>query len=335
MVTLPDVASIDLQTEIRWFMRPYLLDFLIEAHAAYSLRAQTLFLAVNLLDRYCSTRVVYKRHYQLLGCAALLVAAKYGDRKDRVPTLRDLQSLCCATYDPTMFQQIEWHLLQTIDWVVGHPTVDAFLMIATAEDDEYDPELEHMALYIAEMALFNRQYVSVRPSIMARTTLVMAAHILGRPYIHSTRWAAEYDESLAYSLSRSMQQQQPSLTLSRKYASPKFSSVAVTLETFLAQVAAAEAAALAARTALEQPAMAATQMAPPPIVREAPQTPQKGAPQIPLGAFTPPITPDHDGQPNPVVAPVVSYASQLPITPSSIEACQAVPATRDPRYNVW
>ena len=63
-------------------MRPYLVDFLIEAHAAFQLLPETLFLAVNLLDRYCSKRVVYKRHYQLVGCAALLIAAKYGDRKE-------------------------------------------------------------------------------------------------------------------------------------------------------------------------------------------------------------------------------------------------------------
>jgi hypothetical protein len=69
-------------------MRPYLLDFLIEAHQYFQLLPETLFLTINLLDRYCSRRVVYKRHYQLVGCASLPIAAKYGDRKDRVPTTR-------------------------------------------------------------------------------------------------------------------------------------------------------------------------------------------------------------------------------------------------------
>lgn len=313
VVTLPDVTSIDLQTEIRWFMRPYLLDFLIEAHAAYRLRTSTLFLAVNLLDRYCSTRVVYKRHYQLLGCAALLVAAKFGDRKDRVPSLGDLQSLCCATYDVTMFQQIEWHLLQTIDWVVGHPTVDTFLLMATA-DAEYDPELENMALYISEMAMFHRQFVQVLPSVMARTTLVMAIMILGRQYAYQTHWAAEYDEALLYSLSRSLQQ--PSLALSRKYASPKYSSVAVTLERFMAH----QAAMAAAQAAAEQPATASVpvHLTPAQAVSEAPQTPQKGVPMGHLGVLTPPITPENGGQPAgpPGMGPTVtSYAR--PATPAS------------------
>src|SRR5437016_117339 len=45
--TMPDVDSIDIQTEIQWFMRPYLLDFLVEAHSAFQLLPETLFLTVN------------------------------------------------------------------------------------------------------------------------------------------------------------------------------------------------------------------------------------------------------------------------------------------------
>src|ERR1700712_2180807 len=119
-------------------MRPYLLDFLIEAHAAFQLLPDTFFLAINLLDRYCSRRVVYRRHYQLVACAALLIAAKYGDKKERVPTFRELRQICCQLYDEEMSMKREWHVLQTLDYGLGHPTVDSFLQIAlleTAPDD--------------------------------------------------------------------------------------------------------------------------------------------------------------------------------------------------------
>lgn len=62
-------------------MRPYLIDFLVEIHSQYRLRPETLHLAVNIADRYTSKRIVYKRHYQLVGCAALWVAAKFEDAK--------------------------------------------------------------------------------------------------------------------------------------------------------------------------------------------------------------------------------------------------------------
>lgn len=54
-VILADVASIDIQQEIQWFMRPFIVDFLVKAQAAFQLLPETRFLAVNLLDRSVET----------------------------------------------------------------------------------------------------------------------------------------------------------------------------------------------------------------------------------------------------------------------------------------
>ncbi|KAF2703877.1 hypothetical protein K504DRAFT_391348 [Pleomassaria siparia CBS 279.74] len=289
--TMPDVNSIDIQTEIQWFMRPYLLDFLVEAHAAFQLLPETLFLAVNLLDRYCSRRVVYKRHYQLVGCAALLIAAKYGDKKDRVPTVRELKSMCCSLYDDEMFTQMEWHVLQTLNWMVGHPTVDAFLQLALSEA-AYDSEVEHMTVYIAEIALFHKEFVSTKPSVLARSALALARCILSRTQAKTSDWAGAYDPQTVMSLSNHLYQ--PSQVLSRKYASMHLSSVSTTVDEFLQHQA------QIARRAAAPPTPPAT------IVQEetkpavdsylSPQTPQKnhyGAVML-HGCMTPPITPENE-----------------------------------------
>lgn len=212
-------------------MRPYLLDFLIEAHTAFGLLPETLFLTINLLDRYCSKRVVYKKHYQLVGCSALLIASKYGDRKDRVPTIKELKNMCCSLYDDDMFTQMEWHVLQTVDWTIGHPTVDSFLQLAL--ENVYDPEVEHLALYIAEIALFQKDFVSKRPSDMARTSLALARCILGRPQALHGEWASQYDPQTLVTLSQQLHQ--PSAVLSRKYATAHLSRVSNVLDDFLAR----------------------------------------------------------------------------------------------------
>ncbi|RYC64792.1 hypothetical protein CHU98_g1410 [Xylaria longipes] len=185
--TLPDANLIDMQREIQWFMRPYLIDFLIEAHAAFALLPETLFLTINLLDRYCSKRVVYKQHYQLVGCAALLIAAKYGDKKDRVPQINELNNMCCGLYDSGMFTQMEMHVLNTLDWTIGHPTVDFFTQLIVAEEAD-DREVEHMAAYLCEIALYHRDFVSTKPSIMARASLALSRAILGRPEANDGAW---------------------------------------------------------------------------------------------------------------------------------------------------
>lgn len=308
MATLPDVASIDLQSEIQWYMRPYLLDFLVEAHEAFQLLPDTLFLTVNLLDRYCSRRIVYKRHYQLVGCAALLVAAKYSDRKDRVPTIPELQVMCCSNYDNDMFEQMERHLLQTLEWTIGHPTIDCFLQIAVVEES-YDAEVEHMARYIAEIAMYHRDFVSLRASVMARSALALARMILQRPI--ATPLYSEQDHDSLIMLRLTNQLHRPSQILSRKYASSHLSSVAVLLEVFL------ERQALLAR--VYRPPSPPVNFAA--MQGQQPQTPQKqGLPSIPLGVLTPPITPDGDATFSGACAPNVGNPPmhRYPSTPTSI-----------------
>lgn len=293
--TLPDVSSIDIQTEIQWYMRPFLLDFLIEAHAAFQLLPETLYLAVNLLDRYCSKRVVYKRHYQLVGCASLLIASKYGDRKDRVPGIKELRSMCCGLYEDEMFTQMERHVLQTLEWAIGHPTIDSFLQLALSEYP-YDSEVEHMTWFICEIALFDRDFVGVLPSVMARSALALARCILGKPLPSQSEWSGRYDQNVLVKLSEKVYS--PSAVLQKKYGSAQFSYAANTMEIFLERQRRLD---LERQRQLEMHRQ--SQVLQPidvngPAIQGygLPHTPQKGfyATNIPHGLATPPITPDND-----------------------------------------
>ncbi|KAM0440834.1 hypothetical protein ACHAPT_000135 [Fusarium lateritium] len=280
--TLADASLIDMQREIQWFMRPYLIDFLIEAHAAFALLPETLFLTVNLLDRYCSKRVVYKQHYQLVGCAALLIAAKYGDKKDRVPQIHELNNMCCGLYDAGMFTQMEMHVLNTLDWVIGHPTVDFFTQLMVTEEGD-DQEVEHMAAYLCEIALYYREFVSTKPSMMARSSLALARAILARPEVNDGEW--DHTENMTL-LTLSHHLHQPSSTLARKYSTPNMSRVSQKLAEFMA-----EQADLARRAANPTTPHAE------PINKHTSNiysTPQKGhsASMGFEGYLTPPITPD-------------------------------------------
>lgn len=279
-------------------MRPYLLDFLVEAHIAFQLLPETLFLTINLLDRYCSKRVVYKRHYQLVGCAAMLIAAKYGDKKDRVPTIRELKSMCCALYDEDMFIQMEWHVLQTLNWLVGHPTVDNFLQLVLSEVN-YDPEAEYMARYISEIAMFHREFVSTRPSVMARSSLALARHVLGRTIPTHSDWAVNYDTTTIVLLSQHLHR--PSQVLVRKYSSSQYGMVAVTLDEFMTRQAAIARRQMPLmsqeETYAQSPVKDQRQGSNQSASKGVPMTPQKDAGNTqmpPHGYLTPPETPNGD-----------------------------------------
>lgn len=285
-------------------MRPYLIDFLIEAHAAFALLPETLFLTVNLLDRYCSKRIVHKQHYQLVGCAALLIAAKYGDKKDRVPQIHELNNMCCGLYDAGMFTQMEMHVLNTLEWTIGHPTVDFFSQLMIMEDGD-DQEVEHMSAYLCEIALYHRDFVSSKPSMLARSSLALARAILGRPEVNDGEW--DHAENVTL-LTLSQYLNQPSPTLARKYSTPHLSRASQKLADFMAEQAAM------ARRAANPPSPPADTM---PKHSSIYSTPQKTHVTMSFdGYLTPPITPDGASFGNHAAKDSYPLPPRCPVTPT-------------------
>lgn len=270
-------------------MRPYLLDFLIEAHSAFGLLPETLFLTVNILDRYCSKRVVYRRHYQLVGCTALLVAAKYGECPKKVPHIRELAKMCCSLYDEDMFIQMERHVMMTLEWVIGAPTVAAFLDVAL-DNACYDPEVEHMARYVAEIALFHKEFVSNLPSDLAKAALALSRVVLNRPQPRQGEWAANYKPDTLFALSQHLQQ--PSSVLLHKYKSAHLSRVAMIVDDFIHHQLSVSAVPPTLPSDIPSP-VADRDAAGHPAVFKTPQKPSYPA-NMPHGCLTPPITPESE-----------------------------------------
>jgi hypothetical protein len=171
----------DQQPEIRWHMRPCLVDFLVEIHFTFRLRPETLYLTLNIVDRYVSRRIVYIKHYQLVGCAALWIAAKFEDAKERVPTVQDLAQVCRETYEESAFIQMEGHVLSTIQWTLGHPTAEAWLRLMCCGPCIEDPKVQHVARFLMEITLFYREFVKHTPSSIALAALILAQFLCNRP----------------------------------------------------------------------------------------------------------------------------------------------------------
>lgn len=201
---MPSAELMDMQPELQWYMRPYLIDFLIEIHQQsvhyfkiffsrftqwtlrFRLRPETLYLALNVVDRYVSKRVVFKKHYQLVGCSALWIAAKFEDAKDRVPTVQDLAQMCCNAYDESAFIQMEGHVLSTLGWSLGAPSAEAWLRMACMSPGQFeDLRTQHCARFLMEVTLFHRDFINFKPSQIAAGALILARFICQRPrHVH-------------------------------------------------------------------------------------------------------------------------------------------------------
>lgn len=65
------------QPEINEKMRTILVDWLIDIHHKFELMPETLYLAINIVDRFLSVKAVPRKELQLLGMGAMFTASKY------------------------------------------------------------------------------------------------------------------------------------------------------------------------------------------------------------------------------------------------------------------
>ena len=77
-------------------MRSILIDWLVEVHLKFKLVPETLYLVVNLIDRYLAKKEVTRSKLQLVGVTALFIATKYEEIYP--PELRDLVYICDRAY---------------------------------------------------------------------------------------------------------------------------------------------------------------------------------------------------------------------------------------------
>ena len=85
------------QTDINASMREILVDWLIEVHLKFKLLPETLYLTVNLIDRYLEKQNVLRNKLQLVGVTAMLIASKYEEISP--PIVTDFVYITDNAYD--------------------------------------------------------------------------------------------------------------------------------------------------------------------------------------------------------------------------------------------
>lgn len=275
--TLPNPDMMTTQPELQSHMRPYLLDFLVETHLGLRLSRETLYLAVNLVDRYCSKRVVLRRHYQLVGCTSLWIAAKYCDSKQKLPSIEELMLVCCSAYDAQMFVQMELHILNTLGWSVSHPTFDQFLDLFLYQTDAEDAQvLRDIALYLCENAMYHPALFDFLPSTVSECALQLASFFLygGSLPVVSAAETATCMGLLFNAATR------PTACLERKYMRPEFSEAVCYIQEYKREEMRARADKLAATATASRGSEPPPQMdylSPPPTDEEDDELDQKHA----------------------------------------------------------
>ena len=106
-------------------MRAILVSWLVEVHSKYDLRPETLYITVNMVDRYCEKRRVPRAEYQLLGVTAMFIACKYEEITP--PKIAEFVDISDHTYSKQAMLRQEFHILRELNYDITFPTTFRFL----------------------------------------------------------------------------------------------------------------------------------------------------------------------------------------------------------------
>lgn len=163
------------QKELNWHSRSVLIDWLIEVQWKLKLLPETLFLSVNIIDRFLSSRSVSLVKLQLVGMAATLLASKYEEVLS--PSIANFVYLSDNAYDEGELLKAERYMLHVLNFSLAYPSPLTFLRrISKAEG--YDVRSRTLAKYFMEACLLNSNFVSCPPSMIAAVSVYLAREML-------------------------------------------------------------------------------------------------------------------------------------------------------------
>ncbi|KAL2712668.1 cyclin-A2 [Vespula squamosa] len=181
------------QPDITYLMRLILVDWLVEVAEEYRLQTETLYLAVSYIDRFLSYMSVVRAKLQLVGTAAMFIAAKYEEIYP--PDVGEFVYITDDTYTKKQVLRMEHLILRVLSFDLTVPTPLAFLKDYCISNN-LSEKIKFLAMYLCELSLLEADpYLQYLPSHLAASAIALARHTL-----QEETWPHELELSTGYSL---------------------------------------------------------------------------------------------------------------------------------------
>ncbi|KAJ0445537.1 putative cyclin domain-containing protein [Helianthus annuus] len=189
------------QSDINERMRSILIDWLIEVHHKFDLQHETLFLTVNLIDRFLAKQNVVRKKLQLVGLVAMLLACKYEEVS--VPVVEDLIFISDKAYSRSEILEMEKLMLNTLEFNMSVPTPYVFLK-RYLKAAQSDTKLDQMSSFLIELCLVEYEMIKFAPSFLAAVAVYTAQCTLYgfKQWSKTCEWHTNYSEHQLLECSR-------------------------------------------------------------------------------------------------------------------------------------
>lgn len=175
--TMPNPDYMEHQEHLEWHLREVLVDWLIEVHARFNLLPETLFLAINIIDRFLSNKVVQLDRLQLVGITAMFIASKYEEVLS--PHVENFRNVADDGYTVSEILSAERYVLAALNYDLSYPNPMNFLR-RISKADNYDIQTRTLGKYLMEISVLDHRFMEYHPSHIAAASMYLARLILDR-----------------------------------------------------------------------------------------------------------------------------------------------------------
>eukprot|EP01135_Chromosphaera_perkinsii_P000157 Nk52_evm53s32 gene=Nk52_evmTU53s32 len=189
---LPKPDYMRKQKDINDSMRLILVDWLVDVAEEYKLQRETLFLAINYIDRFLSNMAVNRPKLQLVGITCMLLASKCEELYP--PPLEEFVYISDNTYTKAQILKMESIILKVLQFDMNAVTscsLSRRLLQASAASSEE----EMLCNYLLELTLLDSCFLQYSASCIATSSVIIsrAAH-------RSRVWSGTFEKYCPYSI---------------------------------------------------------------------------------------------------------------------------------------
>jgi hypothetical protein len=184
IATMANPDYMESQTELEWKMRGILVDWLLEVHTRFRLLPETLFLAVNIIDRFLSAKIVQLDRLQLVGVTAMFIASKYEEVLS--PHVQNFRHVADDGFTEEEILSAERFVLAALNYDLSYPNPMNFLR-RISKADNYDIQTRTLGKYLLEIGCLDHRFLAHPPSQVAAAAMYLARLVLERgPWVSSS-----------------------------------------------------------------------------------------------------------------------------------------------------
>lgn len=175
--TMPNPKYMNYQKDLKPHMRGILGEWLIGIHRGMRMVPETLFIAMNLVDRFLSVRAISVEKVQLVGVVCLLIASKY--EEICAPSIKMMLDFSAKSSTAEEIKEAEKYVLKSIKYNLSYSSPITFLR-RISKADGFDAQSRTLAKYLVEIYCVEYRLVPYTPSCIAAAAMWLARLALDR-----------------------------------------------------------------------------------------------------------------------------------------------------------